>query len=64
MTKLHISTVSSMSLIQLLKFKTWETRLFKMPRFEMPHFQMGTRVTAAIGLYGFNTKFVYCLSMI
>ena len=36
-----------MSLIQLLKFRTWETKLFKMPRFEMPHFQMGTTVTVA-----------------
>ena len=38
-----------MSLIQLLKFRTWETRLFKMPRFDMPRFQMGTRVTVASG---------------
>ena len=36
-----------MSLIQLLKLKTWETRLLKMPHFEMPHFQTGTRVTVA-----------------
>ena len=40
-----------MSLIQLLKFKKWETRLFKMPCFETPCFQMGTRVTTASGLY-------------
>ena len=38
-----------MSLIQLLKFKKWETRLFKMPHLEMPRFQMGTRVTVACG---------------
>ena len=36
-----------MSLIQLLKFKTWETRLFKMPCLEMSRFQMGTRVKIA-----------------
>ena len=39
-----------MSLFQLLKFKKWETRLFKMPRLEMPHFQTGTRVRVASGL--------------
>ena len=39
-----------MTLIQLLKFKTWETRLFKMPCFETPHFQTGTRETVASGL--------------
>ena len=39
-----------MSLIQLLKFKKWETRLFKMPHFETPRFQTGTRVTVASGL--------------
>ena len=36
-----------MSLIQLLKFKIWETRLFKMPHFKTPRFQMGKRVTVA-----------------
>ena len=36
-----------MSLIQLLKFKTWEMRLFKMPCFETPRFQTRTRVTVA-----------------
>ena len=36
-----------MSLIQLLKFKTWETRLFKMPRLEMPRFQTRHWVTVA-----------------
>ena len=40
-----------MSLIQLLKFKKWETRLFKMPRFETPCFQTGPRVTVASGLF-------------
>ena len=39
-----------MSLIQLLKFKKLETRLFKMPRLETPYFQMGTRETVATGL--------------
>ena len=34
-----------MSSIQVLKFRTWEMRLSKMPRFEMPCFQMKTRVT-------------------
>ena len=34
---------------QLLRFKTWETRLFKMPRFGTPHFQTGMRVTVASG---------------
>ena len=38
-----------MSLIQLLKFKKWETRLFKIPCLEIPRFQMGTRVTVASG---------------
>ena len=36
-----------MSLIQLLKFKTWETRLFKMPCLEMPRFQTRRWVTVA-----------------
>ena len=40
-----------MSLIQLLKFKKWETRLFKMPHLETPRFQTGTRVTVASGRY-------------
>ena len=40
-----------MSLIQLLKFKTWETRLFKMPHLETPRFQMRRWVTVAFGLY-------------
>ena len=39
-----------MSLIQLLKFKKWEMRLFKMPRFETLRFQRGTKVTVASGL--------------
>ena len=39
-----------MSLTQLLKFKKWETRLFKMPRMETPRFQTGKRVTVASGL--------------
>ena len=39
-----------MSLIQLLKFKKWETRLFKMPRLGTPRFLTGTRVTGACGL--------------
>ena len=29
---------------QLLRLKTWETRLFKMPHLETPRFQMGTRI--------------------
>ena len=47
MTKLYKSTVSSMSLIQLLKFKKWETKLSKVPHLETPRFQTGTRVTVA-----------------
>lgn len=39
MTKLHKSPVSKLSLLQLLKFMTWEKGLFKMPRFKMPHFK-------------------------
>ena len=39
-----------MSLIQLLKFKTWETRLFKMPRLGTPRFQMRRWVTVAFVL--------------
>ena len=50
MTKLHESTVSKIGLIQPLKFRTWETKLFKMTRFETLHFQMGTKVTFASGL--------------
>ena len=50
-----------MSLIQLLKFRTWEMRLFKMPRFETPRFQMGTKVTVASqhGLAG-NKNVFFC----
>ena len=40
-------TVSQMSLIQLLRFKTWEMRLLKMPHLVTPHFQKGMRVTVA-----------------
>ena len=40
-----------MCIIQLLKIRTWETRLFKTPCFDTPHFQMGMRVTIASGLY-------------
>ena len=32
---------------QLLKFKTWETRLFKMPHLETPRLVTGTRITVA-----------------
>ena len=38
-----------MSLIKLLKFKTWETMLFKMPRLETPHFQTRCWVTVSSG---------------
>ncbi len=38
-----------MSLIQLLKFKTWETRLFKMPRLETPRLQTRHWVTVDSG---------------
>ena len=31
------------------EFKTWEAMLFKMPHFETPRFQMGTRVTLTVG---------------
>ncbi len=51
-----------MSLIQLLKFKTWETRLSKMPVLEMPRFQMGTRVTVASGPCSFLTEIVHISS--
>ena len=43
-----------MSLIQPLKFRTWETGHFKMPHFEMPHLQMVVFqmvVTVASGLF-------------
>ena len=33
-----------------MKFRTWETRVFKMPCFETPRIQTGTRVTIASGL--------------
>ena len=39
-----------MSLIQLLKFRTWKMGLFKIPHCETLCFQMGTRVTVASGL--------------
>ena len=45
-----------MSLIQLLKFKKLEMRLFKMPRLEMPRFQTGMRATIASGLSNFFMK--------
>ena len=35
-----------MSLIQLLRFQTWETRLSKMPGLET-----GTRITVAYGIF-------------
>ncbi len=38
-----------MSLIKLLRLKTWETRLSKMPRSEMPRLETGTRITVAYG---------------
>ena len=38
-----------MSLIQLLKLKKWEKRLFKVPCLEMPHFQTRTMETVASG---------------
>ena len=38
-----------MSLIQLLKFKTWEMRIFKMPCLETPRFQTIHWVTVASG---------------
>ena len=41
MTKLHKSTVSKMSLIQPVKFRTWEMGLFKMSHYETLHFQTG-----------------------
>ena len=42
-----------MSLIQPLKFRTWEMGHFKMPRFDMPRLQMAvfqTVITVASGL--------------
>ena len=32
---------------QLLRFKTWEMRLFKMPRLKTPHLVTGTRIAVA-----------------
>ena len=32
---------------QLLRFKTWETRLFKMPRLKTPRLVTGTRIAVA-----------------
>ena len=46
-----------MSLIQLLKFRTWETQLFKMPHFETPDIQMEMRVTVASGHSSLVLKF-------
>ena len=40
MTKLHLSIVSKMSLIQPQKFRTLKMGCFKMPRLQMPHLQM------------------------
>ena len=56
MTKLDTLTVSQMSLIQLLRFKTWETRLFKMARLEMPHKETGTRITVVPELSLFHAN--------
>ena len=39
MKKLHESTVSKMSSIQPVKYRTWDMGLFKMPCFETPRFQ-------------------------
>ena len=36
-----------MSLIQLLRLRTWETRLSKMPHLETPCLEMGTRIKVA-----------------
>ena len=41
--------LSQISLIQLFKFKTWETRLFKMPRLGLPRFQTRRQVRVAFG---------------
>ena len=46
---MSVSTISSTSLIQLLKFKTWETRLFKMSHLGTPRFQTRRWVTVAFG---------------
>ena len=51
-----------MSLIQLLKFKKWKTRLFKMLHLEMPRFQTGTRVTVASGLYPLSFTFIVLMT--
>ena len=39
-----------MSLIQVLKFKTWEMRLFKIPRLETPRLETRHWDTVASGL--------------
>ena len=64
MTKLYKSTQSKMSLIQPVKFRTWETGLFKMPRFQTGVLEMG--VTVASGLCRIkdvtNKSFPMCFS--
>ena len=46
-----------MSLIQLLKFRTWGTSLLKMPHFETPRFTTGTRVSVVSGQRNIYVKF-------
>ena len=41
--------LSQISLIQLFKFKTWETRLFKMPRLGLPRLQTRHQIRVAFG---------------
>ena len=36
-----------MSLIQLLRLKTWEMRLSKMPHLDTPRLETGMRITVA-----------------
>ena len=40
-----------------MKFRIWETRLFKMPRLVMPRLEMGTRITIASEPYVPKAKF-------
>ena len=54
MTKSHTLTVSQMSLTSFWDSRTWETRLFKMPRLEKPCLKTGTRITVASEHYLIN----------
>ena len=50
-----------MCLIQLLNFKKWKTRLFKILCSETPRFGTGVRVTIVSGLSPCNLGYQICI---